>query len=527
MNSMVSKFRSRGHRARRKATDKVMPPVPTPRRDHPLLGILIALTALVIAFLLILLHRDLGPEHYTPWTMLGTGIILTAGLGTCYLLLKILEPGLTRSNAKIFMMLLIYAISAALFQGALYLETLSLTRLATSEFLLPLALPPLLGTFLLGTSGGLTVGLWTAFSTAVMMGDTSLGFRILATGLVVTTAVTLLSRHIRKRSSVLRIGLVAGLAQIATLAGFMLFQNNITVLNIHAPALLLANGILCAILALTLLPLFEILFDITTDVSLIELSDLGHPLLQRLAIEAPGTYHHSLVVATLSQTASEAIGANGLLARVCAYFHDIGKLTKPEYFTENIQTRQDPHENLTPTMSALLIVAHVKEGIGMAIRHRLPRQVMDSIERHHGTGLVSYFHHKALQRNEREQHREGATRQSAGLVSEENFRYPGPLPVTRETSIIALADAIEAASRSLIKPTPGHIEELINEITHRKWLDRQLDESLLTLAELKVVKRSFVFTLMNMLHSRIPYPTTGENSSSKSSTPDSPANGKA
>ncbi len=526
MNSLVSKFRSRGNRARRKANDRITPPVRTTRRDHPLLGILIALIALAISYLLLLLHQTLGPDDFTPWNMLGAGIVLTAGLGACFLLLKILEPKLARSNSKIFMMLLIYSISAAFFQGALYLEALPLTRIVSAELLLPFALAPLLGTFLLGTSGGLAIGLWSTFSTAVMMGESNLGFRILATGIVVTMTVTLLARHIRKRSIVLRIGLAAGLVQIICLAGFALFQRTIPEINIYDPIILLANGILCAILALTLLPIFEMLFDITTDVSLIELSDMGHPLLQRLAIEAPGTYHHSLVVATLSQTACEAIGANGLLARVSSYFHDIGKLTKPEYFTENIQTRQDPHENLTPTMSALLIVAHVKEGIGMAIRQRLPRRVMDAIERHHGTGLVSYFHHKALQHNEREQQSTNGARHGVGTVSEESFRYPGPLPVKRETSIIALADAIEAASRTLIKPTPGHIEELVRDITHRKWMDHQLDESELTLAELKIVKRSFVFTLMNMLHSRIPYPKNGENPNPKSSKPNSSTNDK-
>ncbi len=527
MNSLVSKFRSRGHRARRKANDRIAPPARTTRRDHPLLGILMALSAWAIVYLLILMHRQIAPGELTPWAMVGTGIVLATGLGACLLLLKILDPKLLRSNSKILVMLLIFLISTALIQGALYLEEIPLPQPVSAELLLPLALAPLLGAFLLGTSGGIAVGLWSAFSTAVMMDGPGQHFRILATGMLVTVTVTLLAGHIRKRSSVLRIGLVAGLAQIVCLAGFTLFQRTIPEITIYDPAILLANGILCAILALTLLPVFEMLFDITTDVSLIELSDLGHPLLQRLAIEAPGTYHHSLVVATLSQTACEAIGANGLLARVSAYFHDIGKLTKPEYFTENIQTRQDPHENLTPTMSALLIVAHVKEGIGMAIRQRLPRLVMDAIERHHGTGLVSYFHHKALQHNEREQQLTNGARRGAATVSEESFRYPGPLPVTRETSIIALADAIEAASRTLIKPTPGHIEELVNDITHRKWMDHQLDDSELTLAELRIVKRSFVFTLMSMLHSRIPYPKNGENSTAKPSNPNPPANGDA
>ncbi len=525
MNSLISKFRSHGQRARRKSTDRIVPPVRTARKDHPAIGIVMGLLTWTTACLLVLLQQQITSILITPQSIAGTAIVLATGLGACLVLLRILNPALLRSNSKILVMLLIFLLSAGITQGALYLEGSGILRFMSAEFLLPLALAPLLATFLLGVAGGLTVGIWSTFSTALMMTTPGQSFRVLITGLVVTVITASLSRHIRTRSSVLRIGLVAGFLQIVCLGGFTLLQPAMLDVNVYAPVTALANGIICSILALALLPVFEMLFDITTDVSLIELSDLGHPLLQRLAIEAPGTYHHSLVVATLSQTAAESIGANGLLARVSSYFHDIGKLTKPEYFTENIQTRQDPHEDLTPTMSALLIVAHVKEGIGMAIRQRLPSLVMDAIERHHGTGLVSYFHHKALQRNEREQQAQDGANRGTSAVSEENFRYPGPLPVSRETSIIALADAVEAASRTLIKPTPGHIEELVHEITHRKWLDHQLDESELTLAELRIVKRSFVFTLMSMLHSRIPYPATSEHKTAKPAKASPSANG--
>ncbi len=523
MKISISKFRSRSRRSRRKAASKAVPPSPRARHDHPVFGILLGLAAWGGSYLLVLLGQQVVSGSETPPMLAGAGILLAAGLGICVVLLWILNPSLLQSNAKILLMVLIFFLTAGLIRTVLYLVESGWLHYTAADFLLPLSLAPLLATFLLGAPGGLAVGLWSAFSAAVMTGQS---FRVLTTGMLVTVTAAALSRHIRRRSSVFRIGLMLGLTQMVCVAGFSLLRRdapNLAAIHLGAS---LANGIICAILALVLLPLFEMLFDITTDVSLIELSDLGHPLLQRLAIEAPGTYHHSLVVATLAQTAAEAIGANGLLARVSSYFHDIGKLTKPEYFTENIQTRQDPHENLTPTMSALLIVAHVKEGIGMAISHRLPRLVIDAIERHHGTGLVSFFHHKALQRSEREQQAANGARGVASTVSEENFRYPGPLPVTRETSIIALADAVEAASRSLIKPTPGHIEEMINEITRRKWIDRQLDDSCLTLAEVKMVKRAFAFSLINMLHSRIPYPKTGEHSAQQSPTPPARTNGE-
>ncbi len=475
----------------------------------------------IVAYLLVFSSQQALPDQKTVSAMAGAGILLAAGLIASALLLKILKRESLLSNDKILLMLLIFCICIFLMRGVFYIEESNMLRNMSAEFMLPLALAPLLATILLGPPGGLAVGLWTSFSTAVMDEQ---NFRILITGLLVTMMTVALSRRIRKRSDILRIGLVTGFTQMACVAGFSLMRRDAFDPTVVHLATSLANGMLCAILALSLLPAFEMVFDITTDVSLIELSDLGHPLLQRLAIEAPGTYHHSLVVATLSQTACEAIGANALLARVSAYFHDIGKLTKPDFFSENIQTRRDPHEHLTPTMSALLIVAHVKEGIGMAIRQRLPRLVVDAMEQHHGTGLVSYFHHKAVQLKEREKQGLKDADNHTAVVSEENFRYPGPRPVTREISVISLADAVEAASRTLTKPTPGHIEELVNDIIRRKLLDHQLDDSELTLSELKTVRRSFVITLISMFHSRVPYPVAGESPNTQPPKPNAREN---
>jgi putative nucleotidyltransferase with HDIG domain len=236
-----------------------------------------------------------------------------------------------------------------------------------------------------------------------------------------------------------------------------------------------------------------------------ELSDLGHPLLQRLAFEAPGTYHHSLMVANLAQAAADEIGANPILARVGAYFHDIGKLTKPSFFTENIQGAENPHDSLAPSMSALLVMAHVKEGLSLAMLHKLPKAVMDIIQQHHGTGLVAYFHHKAGRQAEASaQQRPGRT--GAVAVDQSPYRYPGPRPVSREASIIMLADAVEAASRSLEKPTPTHIGELVDRLVVNRFESSQLDESTMTLVELARVKQAFVLCLASMLHSRIAYP---------------------
>ncbi len=268
-----------------------------------------------------------------------------------------------------------------------------------------------------------------------------------------------------------------------------------------------------AVLVSGLLPLFEAAFRITTEVSWIELADLNHPLLKKMTIEAPGTYHHSLVVATLAETAAEAIGASPVMCRVCSYFHDIGKLKKPAYFVENIVDGQNPHDDLTPNMSALIVMAHVKDGVDMAIKHNLNSQVVSVIREHHGTSLIRFFYHRALQRRDdiQRQFEEGkAHEEDIPEVNEESFRYAGPRPRTRESAIISLADAVESASRSLQKPTPKKIDELIDDIFRDRLNDGQLDNATLTLADLALIKASFSKTLRSMMHTRIAYPKIEE-----------------
>lgn len=270
---------------------------------------------------------------------------------------------------------------------------------------------------------------------------------------------------------------------------------------------------LTAVLVSGLLPLIEATFRITTDVSWIELADLNHPLLKQMTIEAPGTYHHSLVVATLAETAAEMIGASAIMCRVCSYFHDIGKMKKPAYFIENIGDGHNPHDDLTPNMSALVVMAHVKDGIDMAIKHKMNAEIVNVIMEHHGNSLIRFFYHRALkQRDEiKKQFEEGkAHEEDIPEVKEESFRYSGPKPRTRESAIISLADAVESASRSLQKPTPKKIDELIDELFKERLNDGQLDDAALTLADLATIKKSFSATLRSMMHSRIEYPKLEE-----------------
>jgi len=236
---------------------------------------------------------------------------------------------------------------------------------------------------------------------------------------------------------------------------------------------------------------------------------LNHPLLRQMTIEAPGTYHHSLVVATLAETAAEAIGASAVMCRVCSYFHDIGKMKKPSYFIENIGDGHNPHDDLTPNMSALVVMAHVKDGVDLAIKHKMNEEIVNVIMEHHGTSLIRFFYHRALKQREEVQRQvaEGkAHDDDIPDVKEESFRYPGPKPRTRESAIISLADSVESASRSLQKPTPKKIDELIDDIFKDRLNDGQLDDAALTLADLATIKHSFAATLRSMMHSRIEYP---------------------
>jgi putative nucleotidyltransferase with HDIG domain len=247
-----------------------------------------------------------------------------------------------------------------------------------------------------------------------------------------------------------------------------------------------------------LLPFIEQLWDIQTDISLLELGDAAHPLLQELARTAPGTYNHSINVASLAEAAAEAIDANGLLVRVGAYFHDIGKILKPAYFIENQSEMANQHDSLVPTMSTLVIIAHVKDGANLGRQHRLPKSIIDFIEQHHGTTLVEYFYRQAAKRTEENP--------DQGQVDENSYRYPGPKPQTTEAAVMMLADAVESASRTLVEPTPSRIESLVHEIAMKRLQDGQFDECALTLRELHLVEDVLVKSLIAIYHARVRYP---------------------
>src|SRR6267378_3452467 len=445
-------------------------------------------------------------------------VIALLFFATAIVQLWINQPRTFSQNSRVFLVFVTIFVQLAATKLILVLASAHTFKFLTPEMgwlLAPYAFAPLMLSVLLGRNHGLYAAVFVSLWSSVLFGriDASL----LVISLISGFTAVYLTLQVRRRGQLIRAGLGVGVAiwlsslsfgMIGPIDLFPPMNNDWGMIGLQS-ALALGNGIVTAMIVGGALPMLEQLFQITTDVSWLELSDLNHPLLRRMTIEAPGTYHHSLVVANLAEAAAEAIGANATLCRVCAYFHDVGKLVKPDYFTENMSFERNPHEDLAPTMSALIIIAHVKEGVDLALKHKLNQRIIDIIQEHHGTSLVYYFYKRAQQMHE--DARAGGKimkmrQDDIPEVREESFRYSGPKPQTKESAIVSLADAVESASRCLEKPTPAKIEQLVNDIIDQRISDHQLDECDLTLRDVRVIAERFRFTLMTMLHSRIAYP---------------------
>lgn len=360
-------------------------------------------------------------------------------------------------------------------------------------YIVPLALTAMLGTILFDTHVGLALS-----GGGILLAGTILGFefRIVLVNAVAAVIAALAVKDIRNRNQFLRSMLVLPLGIIATIAAVDATQGTALATawqNMWPGAV---HGVAVPILAAGLLVVCEKSFNITTNLTLLELSDLNSPLLRELALRAPGTYTHSIIIANLVERGAEAIGANPLLARVGAYYHDLGKMQRADHFVENQLYIRNPHEKLSPQMSALIVAAHVKDGVEIAERMGLPQQAIDFIPQHHGTMLMTYFYHKAQ------------TMYGAENVREEVFRYPGPKPQTKEAAILMMADAVEAAVRSLRDRTPSRVQGLVHQLIKERLEDGQFDECDLTLRDLDLTERSFLPVLVGTLHRRIEYPTT-------------------
>lgn len=380
------------------------------------------------------------------------------------------------------------------------LLTLLAVYLASEKWgLSPYLFPTAAGIMLVAILYDLHTAIITTFANALLLGIVfNFNFEIAFLTIVSGTAVAFSMRKVQRRSDFYRGGLYLALSLVAMayLLESLKFTDFSVLLQQCGYAAL--NAGVSTVIAMALLPLFETLFFFTTNITLLELSDMNHPLLKRLALEAPGTYQHSLVVGNLAEAAAEAIGGNSLLARVGAYYHDVGKAAISEYFVENQFGLKSKHDELTPTMSALVIGSHIKRGREMAEEFDLPDAIVEFIEEHHGTSTMTYFYNKAKEQSETEE------------VPEAEFRYPGPKPQSRETAIMMLADSVEAASRTLDDPKPARIRGLIRRLMNDRYQSGELSQSSLTLSDLQKIEDAFVKGLIGIFHSRIDYPKKEE-----------------
>ncbi len=425
------------------------------------------------------------------------------------------HPQTMQNNARLAVLLGVLLGQLAMIKVILSQAATGAIDLQLAPLLIPYAFAPLTLSVLLGRNHGIYAAVFASLWGSLLVGRIDPVFLVIS--LITGFIAVFVTLQVRRRSRLVRAGVYVGLAtwvlaatfgQIGPVVWELPSQTNWEMIGWQSFAAI-ATGIGTAVIVSGILPMLEHIFKITTDISWLEMTDLNHPLLKRLSLEAPGTYHHSLAVANLSEAAAETVGANPTICRVASYFHDIGKLVKPQYFTENIPHGENPHDDLTPTMSALIIIAHVKEGIDLALKHKLNPEIVDIIRQHHGTSTVSYFLQRALQ--QQEDARLGGKimnmrEDDIPDVSEESFRYPGPRPQSKEAALVSLADSIESASRSLERPTPQRVGDLVRDIVKDRIETGQLDDTPLTIAEIWRAAESFRFSLVSMLHSRIAYP---------------------
>jgi len=455
--------------------------------------------------------------------LFGRVLLVLAMVWASVIYIRIEDRETLQSNGRLALLALVVIINLALVRltyslsGLRYFIEHDITA-SILPYTVPTAFAPIIVAILIDAGSGIFMALLVSIFASVIYGNR---LDLLVLTFLASLVAIFSCRGLRKRSRVVRAAVLGGLvvAIFALLIGVVDQLRPLAVLEQMAAGL--GTGLFTGVAIVGLLPVLEGLFKRTTDITLLELSDFNHPLLRLLQMEAPGTYHHSLIVAQLAENAANAIDANPLLARVCAQFHDIGKIGKPEYFSENQRNGFNPHETNSPSLSALIIKSHVKDGVDLALKHKLPKPVIDVIQQHHGTTLLRYFFERAkhetrapfgnvtpfLSQEKVHSPRRGDTVfPLSSKVSEVTYRYDGPKSQFKESAIIMLADGVEAASRSLRKVTPQHLAELIEQIFRERIADGQLDEAPLTFEEITKIKSSFNFTMLNMLHSRVAYP---------------------
>jgi len=424
-----------------------------------------------------------GHADYT--VFLGLALLLIIAFSMVGIYLHFFQADIYRDITRLLLLGLIVLITLVLIVAATYF----------SGYLVPVAMAAMLIAILLNPRLAMLMTMIMSVLVALLTGN---DFRFLLVALFGGLIAVYSVSNFNRRSDITRAGLYVASVNVVTVIGLFLLMGALRLeydfarefgVSVLAG---ITNGFFSAVLTIGLLPYLENGFKLTTSVTLLELANPNSPLLKRLLMEAPGTYHHSLVVANLAEAAAEVIGADPLLARVGAFYHDIGKLNRPYFFIEN-QLGENPHEKISPNLSTLIITSHVKDGCELGKKERLPQVIRDVICQHHGNGLVSYFYHQATERD-----KEG--------VSEESFRYEAPLPQSKEAAIILLADSVEAATRAVPKPIGGRVEGVVRKVVREKLTDGQCDQCDLTLKELDLIAGTFARILAGIYHNRVEYP---------------------
>ncbi|RPJ10023.1 MAG: HDIG domain-containing protein, partial [Deltaproteobacteria bacterium] len=361
-------------------------------------------------------------------------------------------------------------------------------------YLFPIAAGAMLVRIVINSEVAIVFAILSSYFSASMIGNQLFFFIFSFVGSVIGAHKV---ARCEQRSILIKAGLMVGGINLLVILAYNLISGNPFRMTLLSDMVMgFSGGLLASFLVLGIAPMVESLFAYTTDIKLLELANMDNPILKDLVLQAPGTYHHSVIVGNLVEAAAKSIGANPLLARVSAYYHDIGKLKKPLYFIENMGGMENKHDHLSPSMSSLILTSHVKDGVEIARDHHLGERIADIIEQHHGTGLISYFYQKAKE----------IENPDMDSLDEKDFRYPGPKPQTREAGIVMLADVSEAASHTLTDPSPSRIKGLVRRITNGIFLDGQLEECEMTLKDLHKIEESFVRILTAIFHQRIDYP---------------------
>lgn len=444
-------------------------------------------------------YRQANPRYPQ---MIGSFLVVLLALGLSYVLLSNRLPARDLTFRRMVLMAVLLLVTLLLAQLVLLVVPALSTVYAqvppaTYHYVIPAALTTMLASIVLRFEIAVFLGFVVSVCLAILLGN-SLPFFLYAMLGSLVGAIPL--HHYESRYALWQQGLRISAVNVVSLGVLTLLEqgafNGWQPLAMNAGAAVV-NGLLAAFFTATLLPLIEKAFDLTTNLRLLELSNMNHPALKELSVRAPGTYHHSIVVGNLSESAAIGIRANPLMVRVASYYHDLGKMLCPLYFVEN-QGKSNYHDDLPAKTSARIIINHVKDGLEIARRHKLGRAITDIIAQHHGNSLVRYFYHKAQQ--------ESAEMDEAEPVSEADFRYPGPRPQSKEAGLVMVADVTEAATRSLNDPSPESIRDMVQRLTTRVYMEGQLDESGMTFNDLNFIEKSFTKMLISIHHHRISYP---------------------